>query len=114
MRSAARGKTTSDVEVTNVSRHGFWLLVHGKELFASFASFPWFAEASIGQILNVAMPSAQHLRWPDLDVDLAIESLENPDAFPLVSRVVHGRAPQPSIGVRKVKLGRARSGAPRR
>jgi len=113
MRSAARGKSTSDVEVTNVSKHGFWVLVHGEELFASFASFPWFRDAPVGQILNVELPSAQHLHWPDLDVDLAVESLKNPDAFPLVSGVLHNRALQPSSRARKVRPKRVRSGAAR-
>jgi hypothetical protein len=32
------------------------------------------------------LPSPHHLRWPDLDVDLAVESIRNPEKFPLVSR----------------------------
>jgi hypothetical protein len=34
------------------------------------------------------LPSARHLYWPDLDIDLAVESIRNPEAFPLVSRPV--------------------------
>jgi hypothetical protein len=34
------GSTTSEAEVTNISRHGFWLLVDGQELFLPFAEFP--------------------------------------------------------------------------
>src|SRR5262245_23092439 len=86
MSSAARGKSTSNVEVTNVSKHGFWILIGEREFFASFEDFPWFREAPVGHILNVEHPSAHHLYWPDLDVDLSIDSLENPSAFPLVSR----------------------------
>lgn len=26
----------------------------------------------------------EHLRWPDLDVDLTLNSIKNPEAFPLV------------------------------
>jgi hypothetical protein len=113
MRSSARGKTTSDVEITNVSKHGFWLLVRGEELFAAFEAFPWFKEAPVGQILNVAMPSAHHLYWPDLDVDLAVESLRNPDAFPLVSGEPRSKAPPPLSRERSVKPKRARSRAVR-
>jgi hypothetical protein len=86
MRSAKRGKRTSAVEVTNVSKHGFWLLTERGELFAAFVDFPWFKEASIGKLLNVESPRSGHLYWPELDVDLALESLEDPNAFPLVSR----------------------------
>jgi hypothetical protein len=27
-----------------------------------------------------------HLYWPDLDIDLAVESIRHPEQFPLVSR----------------------------
>ena len=36
------GPGTSVAEVTNVSRHGFWLLLDAEELLVPFASFPWF------------------------------------------------------------------------
>jgi hypothetical protein len=34
------------------------------------------------------MVARDHLYWPDLDVDLAVESIRNPERFPLVSRVI--------------------------
>ena len=86
MKSAQRGKPTSDVEVTNVSRHGFWILLEGRELFVAFSEFPWFREAPIGQLVDVSLPQPDHLYWPQLDVDLAVESIEHPDRYPLVSR----------------------------
>lgn len=87
MKSAKLGKRTSDVEVTNVSTHGFWLLIGGKERFVAFELFPWFRDAPIGHLLNVELPSVGHLYWPNLDVDLAVESIDNPSGFPLVSKV---------------------------
>ena len=87
MRSAALGKSTSEPEVTNVSRHGHWLLIDGRELFVSFCEFPWFADATIQQLTALERPSRHHLRWRALDVDLAVESLEQPERYPLVSRV---------------------------
>ena len=39
VRSALRGRSISDVEVTNVSQHGFWVLVGGRELFLPFKRF---------------------------------------------------------------------------
>ena len=86
MTSVAPGTSTSEVEVTNVSKHGFWLLIRDQEVFVPFIEFPWFKDASIGQLLNVQLPSPHHLYWPDLDVDLAVESLCHPERFPLVSR----------------------------
>ena len=86
MKSAALGKNTSGVEVLNVSPHGFWLLVDTEELFVAFDQFPWFRDATIGQISGVQLPSPNHLYWPALDVDLAVESIRHPEQFSLVSR----------------------------
>src|SRR3954471_9290698 len=86
MKSAALGRSTSQVEVTNVSPHGFWLFVDDQELFVPFKDFPWFREASIRQISRVELPSAHHLYWPDLDIDLAVESLIHPERYPLISK----------------------------
>ena len=86
MRSEALGTNTSEVEVTNISQHGFWILLKDKELFVPFQEFPWFREASVGAILNVELPHSGHLYWPDLDIDLAVESIEHPERFPLVSK----------------------------
>ena len=86
MRSAQRGKRTSVVEVTNVSPHGLWLLLGERELFLPFDKFPWFREAPIAKLVRVELPSPDHLYWPGLDVDLAVESIEHPERFPLVSK----------------------------
>jgi hypothetical protein len=86
MRSTGRGKRTSVVEVTNVSRHGLWLLLGDREFFLPFSKFPWFREAPIAKVVRVEWPSPDHLYWPGLDVDLAVESIEHPERFPLVSK----------------------------
>jgi len=85
MRSGQLGKSTSAAEVTNVSQHGFWLLLDEEERFLPFEQFPWFAEASIAQLTNVERPLPHHLYWPDLDIDLHVESIDSPGSFPLVS-----------------------------
>ena len=86
MTSAKLGQNTSAVEVTNVSKHGFWLLLGDEELFVAFAEFPWFRDAPTGKLTNVERPSPHHLYWPVLDVDLAVASIRHPEEFPLVSR----------------------------
>ena len=86
MRSGQRGKRTSAVEVTNVFPHGLWLLLGNRELFLPFDKFPWFRDASIAKLVRVELPSPDHLYWPGLDVDLAVESIEHPERFPLVSK----------------------------
>ncbi len=87
MKSATPGTSTSDIEVTNISKHGLWILLDNRELFLPFDEFPWFRNAAVGAILNVERPSSHHLYWPDLEIDLAVESIENPERFPLLSKV---------------------------
>jgi hypothetical protein len=94
MRSGARGKGISSVEVTNVSGHGFWLFLDDREHFVSFDQFPWFRDASIAALCNVERPAPRHLFWPDLDVDLATESILHPERFPLVSQTLPRKSPR--------------------
>ena len=108
---AMSGRSTSQAEVTNVSPHGFWLFVGERELFVSFKEFPWFREASVREIANVQLPSPHHLYWPDLDIDLAVESLEHPEKYPLVSKAPPHRRVQPPKARRAST--KARSSRPR-
>lgn len=87
MKSEQLGASTSAPEVTNVSQHGFWLLMDGRERFLPFSRCPWFADATIAQISKVERPLPHHLYWPDLDVDLHVDSIDQPEAYPLVSSV---------------------------
>ena len=86
MTSATLGENISAVEVTNISRNGFWVLLKDEELFLPFSEFPLFRDVAVGKILHVELPSPNHLYWPELDVDLAVESIRHPERFPLVSR----------------------------
>ena len=81
------GPGTSVAEVTHVSKTGFWLLLDAEELLVPFVNFPWFRHATIDQLMDVQWPTSDHLYWPQLDVDLSVASIRNPDAFPLVARV---------------------------
>jgi hypothetical protein len=80
------GAATLEAEVTNISQHGVWLLVDDMELFLPFEGFPWFKQAPVAAILRVQRPTPGHLHWPDLDVDLAVDSIEHPDRYPLKSK----------------------------
>ncbi len=55
------------VEVTNISSHGFRILLDEREPSLPFDEFPWFAD----------------------DVDLTVESIEHPARYPL--RATGGR-----------------------
>ena len=80
------GTITLEAEVTNVSTYCFWLLLGNEELAVPFTDFPWFKKATIEQLSDVQRPTEDHLYWPQLDVDLSVESIRMPGSFPLVSR----------------------------
>lgn len=105
MKSVQRGRDTSEVEVANISPSGFWLLVGGRERFVPLKDFPWFREATIAELTHVLLPSPHHLYWPALDIDVAVESLEHPERYPLVSRARPTKRLQPT----KARRGRQRT-----
>jgi Protein of unknown function (DUF2442) len=83
MNSLVHGKNTSGVEVTHISPNGIWLLTSsGKELFMPYEEFPWFKEQSEEVIHNVEEQSPGHFYWPDIDVDLSENIIENPSHYP--------------------------------
>jgi hypothetical protein len=80
------GTATFPVEVSHVSPHGFWLLLSEEELFLPFDSFPWFRHATIAQLHTIERPTEDHLYWLDLDIDLAVGSIRDPSAYPLIAK----------------------------
>ncbi len=85
MKSAALGRNISKVEITNITKHGVWLIAREEEFYLPFKDFPWFKNATLQSILNVELHGSGHLHWPDLDVDLSLESIRHPEKYPLVS-----------------------------
>jgi hypothetical protein len=81
------GAAISQTEVTNISAHGFWLLLDKRELFLPFEEYPWFKRAPVEAILRLQRPHPNHLYWPDLDVDLSVESIEHPERYPLKAKL---------------------------
>ena len=86
MKLRKRGKSISDAEVTNVDTHGLWVLVRGKEYFLPYGDFPWFQDARLSDIFDVKLQRKNHLHWRALDVDLSLESIADPNRFPLIYR----------------------------
>ena len=66
-------------EVSHISTLGIWLSIGEKELLLAFDNFPWFKDASVSAIHNVELLNEHHVNWPDLDIDLAVESIKRPD-----------------------------------
>lgn len=86
MKSQKLGKSISEVEVQNISTHGVWLYVNEKEYFLPYKEYPWFRHAKVAEIHNVELLHGIHLHWPDLDVDIELESFEHPEKYPLIYR----------------------------
>ena len=86
MNSEPLGIGTSAVEVTNITSNGVWLLSGERELFLSYSDFPWFKDVPVSKIISVEEPTPGHFFWPELDVDLGIESIEHPERFQLRAR----------------------------
>jgi hypothetical protein len=86
MSSSAPGNTTSNVEITNISPNGIWLLCREEELFLSYEDFPWFKDKSKWKIRNVQEVAPEHFYWPDMDIDLCLDSIRHPGKFPLKAK----------------------------
>ena len=76
-----------NLEVTNISPNGLWILLDDEEKFLSYENFPWFREATVGEIAKVERLAHHHLYWPELDVDIHVESIDHPERFPLKAKV---------------------------
>jgi hypothetical protein len=84
MSSLTIGKNISEVEIGNIDPYGIWLLIKDKEYFLPYNEYPWFENAKISEIFNVQLLHEKHLYWPELDIDLNINTLNNPQQVPLI------------------------------
>ena len=80
------GRSTADVEITQISTNGIWILVKDTEYFLPYQEFHWFENGTVSEIHNVQLLHGFHLRWPDLDIDLHLDSLKNIEKYPLIYR----------------------------
>ena len=74
---------SAKAEIQSISHQGIWILVGDKEFFMPFTEFPWFLKATVEQIYNLEFFYEKHLHWPELDIDIDVESLRNPVLYPL-------------------------------
>jgi hypothetical protein len=54
-----------------------------REYFVPFADYPAFRQATVEQIVNLHQPAPDQLCWPDLDIDIELPALDEPERFPL-------------------------------
>ena len=75
---------TTLVSVLMINAQGIMLSVQGHDYFLSYNRIPRMQDAPIRSVLNVQMSGSEAIEWPDLDVDLEIDSLRHPERYPLV------------------------------
>ncbi len=78
------GTNTSHSEVTSIGLTGFWLLVDDAEYFVPFADYPVFQTATVEQVFAMQHLSPTQFYWPNLDADIELDALTNPERYPLV------------------------------
>ena len=95
MQTASKNNSAStSASVLMINAQGIMLSVLGHDYFLSYNRIPWMhlsynripwmQDAPIRSVLNVQMSGPEAIEWPDLDVDLEIESLQHPERYPLV------------------------------
>ena len=88
------------VSIENITPFGIWLFVREKEYFLSYKDYPYFKDQTLNSIQNVELHHGFHLYWPELDVDLEIDNLDNPAKYPMKSKTPVAK----KSGKRPVKL----------
>ena len=85
MQTASRNNSANTlVSVLMINAQGIMLTVQGQDYFLSYNRIPWMQDAPIRSVLNVQMTGPEAIEWPDLDIDLEIDSLRHPERYPLV------------------------------
>ena len=72
--------------VLMINSQGLMVSVAGHDYFLSYNRVPWMRDASIRSVLNVRICGRNAIEWPELDVDLEIESLRHPERYPLIMK----------------------------
>ena len=89
--------SNTSASVLMINAQGIMLSICGHDYFLSYNRIPWMQDAPIRSVLNVQMSGPEAIEWPDLDVDLELDSLRHPARYPLVIQ----RNPLDYVGVRR-------------
>ncbi len=76
----------TSASVLMINNQGIMISVAGNDYFLSYNRVPWLKDATVRNILNIKMLGNNAVEWPDLDVDLEVDSLKHPERYPLVMR----------------------------
>ena len=95
MKSSRHGETIL-VSVENITPFGIWLFVKGREFFLTYKDYPYFRDQALKSIQDVQLLHDYHLYWPELDIDLEMDNLENPEKYPLKSKIIKSHLTRPA------------------
>jgi hypothetical protein len=84
MVSNSSGQSTPIYQVTAIGAQGFWLLEGDAEYFVPFGDYPVFRTATVSQIFALQRLAPGQYHWPELDADVELAALQQPDRFPLL------------------------------
>ena len=77
--NASNNGTHVSAKVVELTRD-YMSVSHGGRIYRiDFDRFPYFRSCFLGELYNV-QASASGLHWPDADIDLEVEYIENPPA----------------------------------
>jgi len=105
MKSSKHDENIS-VSVENITPFGIWVFVKGREYFLSYKDYPYFRDQTLKSIQAVQLLHGYHLYWPELDVDLEIDNLENPEKYPLKWKTAKSHPTSQSSGAAKNRASR--------
>ena len=80
------GGINTSVKVHAIVSNGIMIEAYGNSYFLPYSSNPWFENAKITDVFNIEPVGRTGIRWDNLDVDLAIESLTHPEKYPLIAK----------------------------
>jgi hypothetical protein len=84
MISSESGTNISVCNITSINDLGIWILIENREYFIPFSDYPGFKKASLNQIFQVRILPPSQLHWEEIDVDIELEALMQPEYFPLI------------------------------
>lgn len=72
------------VKVLTITQNGILLSIPQGDFFLNYTDYPWFRNAKVDDVFNVAMEGNDAVRWEELDVDLEIDSILHPEQYPVI------------------------------
>lgn len=86
MKLEHHGKSIS-VAVDKITKEGVWLSIDSHSYLLDFIRYPWFENAQASKVFQAEPIGREGICWDELDIDLSLDSILNPDRYPLKARV---------------------------